>query len=51
MAEGNIEQIHTQILDSKRETVNKVADLLQISHSSAYEIIHDRPHFHEVCAN
>jgi len=37
------------ILNNGWETV-KVAKQLQISHNSAYEIIHDRFHFHKVCA-
>jgi hypothetical protein len=34
----------------RRVTIDEVADHLQISHGSAYEIIHNRLGFHKVCA-
>jgi hypothetical protein len=36
-------------LDKRRVAADEVANQLQISHSSAYEIICDRHHFHKVC--
>jgi hypothetical protein len=34
----------------RRLTIDEVANRLQISHGSAYEIIHNRLGFHKVCA-
>jgi hypothetical protein len=48
--EGNTEQIHTLILENRRVIIDDVVNQLQIKHCSAYEIIHDRLHFHKVCA-
>jgi hypothetical protein len=45
--EENIEQVCVQILSS---TTDGMADQLQISHGSASNIIHQRLHFHKVCA-
>jgi len=46
----NIERIRDMVLLDRRPTIDKVANCLQISHGSAYEIIHNRLGFHKVCA-
>ena len=38
------------VMLDRRLTIVEVANCLQISHGSAYEIIHNRLGFHEVCA-
>ena len=38
------------VLLDRRLTIDEVANRLQISHGSAYEIIHNRLGFHKVCA-
>lgn len=44
----NTEQIHVLILDNRRITIKEVSNHMQICHSSAYEIIQDRLHFHSL---
>ena len=46
----NIERVREMILSDRRVTIDKVAYCLQISHGSAYEIIHNRLGFNKVCA-
>ena len=48
--EENIERSREIILSDRRITVDDVANRLQISHGSAYEIIYSRLGFHKVCA-
>ncbi|XP_023703097.1 uncharacterized protein LOC111862149 [Cryptotermes secundus] len=43
-----IQQAREMVLVNRRVTVNEVACSLQISHGSAYEIIHDELGFHNV---
>lgn len=50
VSEENIERSREMILVDRRVTVDDVAHRLQISHGSAYEIIHNRLGFHKVCA-
>ena len=38
------------VLLDRRLTIDEVANCLQISHGSAYEIMHNRLGFHKVCA-
>ena len=38
------------VLLDRRLTIDEVTNCLQISHGSAYEIIHNRLGFHKVCA-
>jgi hypothetical protein len=38
------------VLLDRQVTIDEVANRLQISHGSAYEIIHNRLGFHKVCA-
>ena len=46
----NIERIRDMVLLDRRQTIYEVANCLQITHGSAYEIIHNRFGFHKVCA-
>lgn len=48
--EDNIERARDMVLLNRRVTIDEVAHCLQISHGSAYEIIHNRLSFHKVCA-
>ncbi|PNF23181.1 hypothetical protein B7P43_G02737 [Cryptotermes secundus] len=48
--EDNIEHARDMVLLDRRVTIDEVANHLQISHGSAYEIIHNRLGFHKVCA-
>lgn len=48
--ENNIERVREMVLSDRRVTVDEVARDLEISHGSAYEIIHNRLSFHKVCA-
>jgi hypothetical protein len=50
MKEGNTEQGYAIILCNRTATISEAAKLLHINHCSAYQNIHDRQHFHEVCA-
>jgi len=45
MTAENNEQICAVILKSRMVTVHEVANQLQINHSFAYEIIHNKPIF------
>jgi hypothetical protein len=38
------------VLLDRQLTIDEAANHLQISHGSAYEIIHNRLGFHKVCA-
>lgn len=48
--EETIERSREMILLDRRLTIDEVAHRLQISHGSAYEIIHNRLGFRKVCA-
>ncbi|PNF22874.1 hypothetical protein B7P43_G14964, partial [Cryptotermes secundus] len=48
--EDNIERARDMVLLDRQVTIDEVANRLQISHGSAYEIIHNRLGFHKVCA-
>ena len=48
--DDNIKRIRAMVLSDRRPTIDEVANCLQISHGSAYEIIHNRLGFHKVCA-
>jgi hypothetical protein len=41
MTEGNIKLICTLILDSRKMNIAEMTNMLQMSHSSAYKIIHN----------
>jgi len=47
---NDTECVHDMVLLDRRLTLDEVANCLQISHGSAYEIIHNRLGFHKVCA-
>ena len=46
----NIEHVCDMVLLDRRLTIDEVANCLQISHGSAYEIIYNRLGLHKVCA-
>ena len=48
--EDNIERARDMVLLYRRVTIDEVAYVLQISHGSTYELIHNKFVFHEVCA-
>ena len=48
--DDNIERVRDRVLLDRRPTIDEVAYYLQISHGSAYEIIHNRLGFNQVCA-
>jgi hypothetical protein len=45
-----IQQTQEMVLANRQVTVDEVACSLQMSHGSAYQIIHNELGFHEVCA-
>ena len=47
---SNIEDAHAMILGNRRVTIDEVANHFEISHGSAYDIIHNRLGFRKVCA-
>lgn len=47
--DGNIEQARPLILNSWQLIINELANQLQVSHGSVYEIIHNRLRFRNVC--
>lgn len=49
-AADNIELARAMVLANRRMTVVEVANHMQISRSSVYEIIRDRLNFRKVCA-
>jgi hypothetical protein len=50
ITDAKTEQVCDMTLQYRWVTVNEVAHQLQISHGSAYEIIHNSLAFHKVCA-
>jgi hypothetical protein len=50
IADANTVQVFDIILQNRRVTIDEVAHKLQISHGSAYEIIHNRLAVHRVCS-
>ena len=50
ITEGNIERARDMLLLDKRVTIDEMAHVLQISHGSAYEMMHNKLGFHKVCA-
>ena len=49
ITEDNIKRAHDMVLLHRRVTINEVAHVLQISHGSAYEMMHNKLGFHKVC--
>ena len=45
-----IQQAREMVLANQRVAIDELACSLQISHGSAYQIIHDELGFHKVCA-
>jgi len=45
-----IQQAREMVLANRRVAIDEVACSLQISHGSAYQIIHDELGFHKICA-
>ena len=50
ITEDNIERARDVVLLDRRLTIDDVAHVLQISHGSAYELMHNKLRFHKVCA-
>jgi hypothetical protein len=50
ITDANTERVRDMILRNRLVITDKVAQQLQISHGSGYEIIHNRHAFHNVCA-
>ena len=50
MTEDNIERAHDMVLLDRRVSIDEVARVLQISHGSAYKMMHKKLRFHKVCA-
>lgn len=48
--EEKIQQAREMVLANRRVTIDNVASSLQISHGSAYKVIHDELNFHKICA-
>ena len=49
-ADSKVEDARAMILENRRVTIDEVANHFEISHGSAYDIIHNRLGFREVCA-
>jgi len=50
ITDSNVEDVRVMILENRRVTIDEVANHFEISHSSAYDIIHNRLGFRKVCA-
>ena len=50
ITEDNIEHAHDMVLLDRQVTIDEVAHVLQIHHGSAYELMHNKLGFHEICA-
>ena len=48
--DSNVEDARAMILENRRVTTDEVANHFEISHGSAYDIIHNRLGFRKVCA-
>ena len=48
--DSNVEDTRAMILENRRVTIDEVANHFEISHGSAYDIIHNRLGFRKVCA-
>ena len=47
---ANTERARDMVLLDRRVTIDEVARVLQVSHSSAYELMHNILESHKVCA-
>ena len=50
ITDSNVEDVRAMILKNRRVTINEVANHFEISHGSAYDIIHNRLGFRKVYA-
>jgi hypothetical protein len=50
ITDEKIQQAREMVLANRRVAINEVAYSVQISHGSAYQIIHDELGFHKLCA-
>ena len=50
ITDSNVEDARAMILENQRVTTDEVANHFEISHGSAYDIIHNRLGFRKVCA-
>jgi len=50
ITDSNVEDAHAMILENRRVTIDELANHFEISHGSAYDIIHNRLGFCKVCA-
>ena len=50
ITDSNVEDSRATILENRRVTIDEVANHFEISHGSAYDIIHNRVGFRKVCA-
>ena len=50
ITENNIERARDMVLLDKRVSIDEVAHVLQISHGSDYELMHNKLGFHKICA-
>ena len=50
ITDSNVEDAGAMILEDRRVTIDEVANHFEISHGSAYDIIHNRLGFRKVCA-
>jgi len=50
ITDSNVEDSRATILENRRVTIDEVANHFEISHCSAYDIIHNRLGFRKVCA-
>lgn len=50
ITDSNVEDARAMILENRRVTIDEMANHFEISHGSAYDIIHNRLGFRRVCA-
>ena len=50
ITDSNVEDARAMILENRRVTIDEVANHFELSHGSAYDIIHNRLGFRKVCA-
>ena len=50
ITDSNVEDARAMILENRQVTIVELVNHFEISHGSAYDIIHNRLGFHKVCA-
>ena len=50
ITDSNVDDARAMILENRRVTIDELANHFEISHGSAYDIIHNRLGFRKVCA-